>query len=145
MSDRDSELYISTFLRGRQVAEFLAVKDYLGIQSNAEIIRHLIHKQARVLRRRPLPRAVRSERPGPSSVPAPLDREGRDTGPPAEPPSTPPDVESLCLSCSLPDCDETDPGCLYQQAVGRRETRLQRLRAYSRALRAARDTHDPKE
>jgi hypothetical protein len=123
------------------VAEFLAIKDYLGIQSNAEIIRHLIHKQARILRRRPLSRAVRAERERVPAVPAPIDREAQSAGPPP----APPDVESLCLSCSLPECDETDPGCLYQQASGRRETRLQRLRAYSRALRAARDTHDSEE
>ncbi|UCC65074.1 MAG: hypothetical protein JSV36_08585 [Anaerolineae bacterium] len=132
MSDRETQLWVNTLLRGRQLAEFLAVKKHLGIQSNTDVVRHLIHKQARALRRRARPRSHQ-----PHSPPAPLDREGQENAAlPAFHPSTPPDVESLCLSCTLPDCDETDPGCRYQQATGQRQAKRERMRAYSRRARA---------
>jgi hypothetical protein len=54
----------------------------------------------------------------------------RPTEPPLIRPLTP--IQALCLDCTLPDCDETDPRCAYQQATGRRARRLARLRAYMR-------------
>jgi len=45
-------------------------------------------------------------------------------------------LEALCLRCALPECDETDPRCAYQQATGRRSRRLKRLRSYMRRRRA---------
>jgi hypothetical protein len=123
VSDIESQLWVNTLFRGRQLAEFLAVKNHLGLQSNAEVIRHLIHKQARVLRRRPRARVTPAH-------PAPA-------GPKDATKTEPPDVRSLCLSCPLPDCDETDAGCLYQQATGQREAKRERMRAYVRHAREA--------
>jgi hypothetical protein len=111
VSDLESELWVNTLFRGRQMAEFLAVKKHLGIQSNTDVLRHLVHKQARALRR-----LHRLSRPSSSPSPAPappalLEPEGQED---AGPPPTLPDAQSPCFSCPLPDCDETDPRCLYQ-------------------------------
>lgn len=122
MSGMESKLWVNTLFRGRQLAEFLAVKNHLGIQSNAEVIRHLIHKQARVLRRRPRTRPT----PGHPTPPGPKDAATTE----------PPDTRPLCLSCPLPDCDETDPDCPYQQATGQREAKCERMRTYVRRTRA---------
>jgi hypothetical protein len=113
----DSQLWVNTLFRGRQVAEFLAVKRHLGMQSNTEVIRHLIHKQARILRRRALPRRSPSAQAPAPSVPTSLDRPGQErAGPLVDRPFDPSDIQSLCLSCPLPDCDESDPNCPYRQA-----------------------------
>ena len=55
-------------------------------------------------------------------------------------------AESLCLRCPLPDCDESDPRCPYQNALGVREDRRTFMREYQRrrraAIRARRTAHD---
>lgn len=115
MNDLESQLWVNTLFRGRQMAEFLAVKKHLGIQSNTDVLRHLVHKQARALRR--MHRLAQpSSSPSPAPVPpAPLDREGhKEAGREAGQAPTLPDAQSPCFSCPLPDCDETDPRCLYQ-------------------------------
>lgn len=116
MSDLESQLWVNTLFRGRQMAEFLEVKKHLGIQSNTDVLRHLVHKQARALRRlRRLaqPSSIQSPTPVP---PVLLDREGPvGAGREAGQAPTFPDAQSLCFSCPLPDCDESDPRCRYQR------------------------------
>jgi hypothetical protein len=142
VSDMESKIWVNTLFRGSQLAEFLAVKKHLGIQSNTDVVRHLIHKQARALRRR-----TRSRPPPPAPVLEPLvsappDLKGQEpAGQPAGRSPDPADVPSLCLSCSLPDCDEADPRCRYQQASGQRARKRAHMRAYSRRRRAA--SHSP--
>jgi hypothetical protein len=134
VSDRESQIWVNTLFRGSQLAEFLAVKKHLGIQSNTDVVRHLIHKQARALRRRARPYPPPHVQASEPSLSAPPDLKG--PGPITRPPD-PPDVESLCLSCSLPDCDEADPRCRYQEATGQRARKRAHMRAYSRRRRAA--------
>jgi hypothetical protein len=116
VSDLESQLWVNTLFRGRQLAEFLAVKKHLGIQSNTDVIRHLIHKQARALYRRRRPSTSPTAQPELPAAPAPLTGEG-------QAPEQSTDGPSLCFSCTLPDCDETDLRCLYRQAAGRRAGR----------------------
>ena len=126
VSDLESQLWVNTLFRGRQIAEFLAVKKHLGIQSNTDVVRHLVHKQARALRRPHRPSQTSSPQPAThvSHAPVPLDRDGQEkAGLLAGPPSTRSDIQSLCLSCPLSDCDEIDPRCRYQQATGQRAKR----------------------
>jgi hypothetical protein len=131
VDDTGGQLWVNTLFRGRQVAEFLAVKRYLGIQSNAEIVRHLIHKQARMLQRRAKRTAVRRSRAEPD------DRELQEqAGPDAGQAADPSELRDLCLACSLPDCDETDPRCGYQRVTGQRRDKNERMNAYSRRTRA---------
>jgi hypothetical protein len=47
MSDSERQLHVNTPLRGRQVEEFEQVKRYLGIDSNAGVVRYLIRQEAR--------------------------------------------------------------------------------------------------
>jgi hypothetical protein len=47
MSDHKRPLYVNTPLRGRQLDEFEQVKRYLGIDSNAGVVRYLIRQEAR--------------------------------------------------------------------------------------------------
>jgi hypothetical protein len=47
MSDLERQLYVNTSLRGRQLDEFEHVKRYLGIDSNAGVMRYLIRQEAR--------------------------------------------------------------------------------------------------
>ena len=115
MSDLESQLWVNTLFRGRQMAEFLAVKKHLGIQSNTDVVRHLVHRQARILRR-----LQRSSPPLAGPPPGPLQRAGQERAAgKAGQPSMPSDLRSLCLSCPLPECDETDPRCPYRQAAGK--------------------------
>ena len=133
MSDLEPRIGITVRLRGRLVADFFQVKTHLGLESNPDVIRHLIHKQARVLRRRTLRRPSPAAQAADPSPPAALDS----SEPVEDCPPDPVDVQSLCLSCPLPDCDESDPRCLYQQATGERRDRLEQMRAYSQRTRAS--------
>jgi hypothetical protein len=47
-----SEIHVNLPFRGRQLAEFLAIKEHLGIQTNADVVRYLVHRHAQALRRR---------------------------------------------------------------------------------------------
>ena len=44
-------MYVNTPLRGEHIREFKAVKEFLGIANNADVIRHLVHKEARAISR----------------------------------------------------------------------------------------------
>jgi len=48
-------MYVNTPLRGEQICEFKAVKQFLGIANNADVIRHLVHKEARRIQEGPIP------------------------------------------------------------------------------------------
>ena len=123
MSNRTRTLWINTPLKGPLIDEFLAVKEYLGIEANTDIVRYLIRRQARVIRQ------ARDPDPGRLAFDA--------HAPGPESPDTPLADAELCLSCSLPDCDENDPGCAYQRATGERDRRRARMRTYMRRKRAA--------
>ena len=47
MSDSARQLHVNTPLHGRQIEEFEQVKCYLGIDSNAAVVRYLIRQEAR--------------------------------------------------------------------------------------------------
>lgn len=47
MNDSRKLFYVNTPLRGRQIEEFEQVKGYLGIDSNAGVMRYLIRQEAR--------------------------------------------------------------------------------------------------
>lgn len=147
-----SEIRVNLLFRGRQLAEFLAIKEYLGIHNNTDVVRYLVRRHARALRRRK--RAARptgGRQAGErriSGAPAPRSadprsavqragvkegvREGASTAPRQEG-TAPPSL--LCLDCPLPECDEGDPRCLYQQATGERAQKRARTRAYMRHVR----------
>jgi len=48
-------MYVNTPLRGDQIREFKAVKQFLGIDNNADVIRHLVHKEARRIQEAAVP------------------------------------------------------------------------------------------
>jgi len=48
-------MYVNTPLRGDQIREFKAVKQFLGIANNADVIRHLVHKEARRIQEATVP------------------------------------------------------------------------------------------
>jgi hypothetical protein len=132
-----SEIRVNLPFRGRQLADFLAIKDYLGIQSNADVVRYLVHRYARELRRwekgatqrRIRPPAVGGGGTDARATPATQktkDARGAGKGPP----------DLLCLDCPLPECDEGDARCAYQQATGERERKRARTREYMRRVRA---------
>jgi hypothetical protein len=142
-----SEIRVNLPFRGRQLAEFLAIKEHLGIQTNADVVRYLVHRHARALQRRKdasdrlwsaaqrrrdtsdrLRSAARGKE-GAEGVP----RGGRRA---PDPGAGQRRLEDLCLNCPLPECDEGDPRCPYQQATGAREQQRARTRAYMRRARA---------
>jgi hypothetical protein len=133
VSDLEPRIGINVRLRGRLVADFFHVKTHLGLDSNPDVIRHLIHKQASALRRRSrsgLRSAPRASGAGASDVDT---ADALEAGASA---SKAPEIEALCLSCALPECDEIDPRCAYQRATGQREAKRARTRAYARRKRA---------
>ena len=123
MSQEPEELWVSLSFRGQDLDEFLAVKRYLGIHNHPDILRYLIRRQARALGHELEPRSAAAA--GPGSDPAP------DT------PAAGLDAAQLCLDCPLPDCDESDPRCPYQQATGERDRRRERMRSQMRSSRAS--------
>ena len=132
MSDSTSELWVNTSFHGRQVAAFLAVKEYLGLKTNSEVVRHLVHIQARALRRNEQSRTmpVREDRAAAA--------EGSTSAVLGLPAANLPgrgDDESLCLTCPLPECDDGDPRCAYQEATGERDRQRGRASAYLRRRR----------
>lgn len=122
-----SEIRVNLPFRGRQLAEFLAIKEHLGIETNADVVRYLVHRHARALQRRnvspPRRQDARAQRGD--------EAEARPPGLEGDAPA-----ERLCLDCPLPECDETDPRCPYQQATGERERQRARTRDYMRRVRA---------
>ena len=50
-------MYVNTPLRGEQIHEFKVVKQFLGIANNADVIRHLVHKEARRIQEAPIPQS----------------------------------------------------------------------------------------
>jgi len=40
-------MYVNTPLRGEQIGEFKQIQEYLGIGNKADVVRHLLHKEAR--------------------------------------------------------------------------------------------------
>jgi hypothetical protein len=136
-----AEIQVNVPFRGRQLAEFLAIKEYLGIHSNADVVRYLVHRYARALRKREQVAERGSggggatEEPGTKRTPPPP-ADGSalaDGGAVAAPESGP---GYLCLHCPLPECDEGDPRCPYQQATGERDRQRARNRAAMRRKRA---------
>jgi len=43
----ENELWVNTRFRNEDKAEFEAVKEYLGIKTSSDVIRFLVHQQAR--------------------------------------------------------------------------------------------------
>ena len=140
-----SEIRVNLLFRGRQLAEFLAIKTHLGIQNNTGVLRYLVHKHARALRRREI---LLTQRRQGAKAQGKERREGANPDgrrPPAtkrqaaapkeETASNTPAPDLLCLNCPLPECDELDPRCLYQRATGERERQRARTRAYMRRAR----------
>ena len=151
MSER-SEIRVNLVFRGRQLAEFLAIKEHLGVQTNADVVRYLVRRQTRALQRRErvsTQRRVRrryqpaqrqeSEAVGRAET---QEEEMQSRGgrrPPAREEEVhvrPSELAHLCLDCPLPECDEGDPRCPYQRATGERERQRARTRAYMRRVRA---------
>ena len=137
-----NEIRVNLPFRGQQLAEFLAIKEHLGIQTNADVVRYLVHRHAQALRRRARRGAGRARaRAAEGAKPAPL-QHTPDVGAGVTPPqgATPPPGETalrdLCLNCPLPECDEGDPRCPYQRATGERAQQRARTRAYMRRVRA---------
>jgi hypothetical protein len=140
-----SEIRVNLPFRGRQLAEFLAIKKHLGIQNNTDVLRYLVHKQARALQRREIlstqrrqgakaPGKERQEGAHPDGRRPPATNRRAATQKEDRSPNTPtPDL--LCLDCPLPECDELDPRCPYQRATGERERQRARTRAYMRRSR----------
>jgi hypothetical protein len=107
-----SEIRVNLPFRGRRLAEFLAIKDYLGIQTNADVVRYLVRRSARALRRRSGRRRVEGGQAGVQRQEA---RAG--AGENAAPPQAGGEPDLICLDCPLPECDERDPRCLYRRAL----------------------------
>jgi hypothetical protein len=127
-----SEIRVNLPFRGRQLAEFLAIKEHLGIQTSADVVRYLVHRYARELRQRDLTQGREGARTqgGEADARSTQRREGAGTqGGEADTPGL------LCLDCPLPECDEGDPRCAYQQATGERDRKRARTRAYMRRVR----------
>jgi hypothetical protein len=157
-----SEVRVNLAFRGRQLAEFLAIKEHLGIQTNADVVRYLVRRHARALQRRE--RTVTQRRRGAGAQRGDGEltqrrkgteaQRGKDaearrgaagsvrTGGRTMPAQDedvrvrPSELAHLCLDCPLPECDEGDPRCPYQRATGERERQRERTRAYMRRVRA---------
>jgi hypothetical protein len=115
-----SEIRVNLPFRGRQLAEFLAIKEHLGIQTNADVVRYLVRRHARALQRQ-RGRATREGRRGDHGAPArgAPPREAQAGGAAGSaPPQAGDEPELICLDCTLPECDERDPRCLYRRALG---------------------------
>ena len=130
-----SEIRVNLILRDCQLADFMAIKEYLGIHTNADVVRYLVHRHARALRgwqKAGAPRIRFSEGErgsGSEDVRRSSPREGHVR---AEQGAS----EFLCLACPLPECDEGDPRCPYQQVAGEVERKRARNREYMRRVRA---------
>ena len=155
-----SEVRVNLAFRGRQLAEFLAIKEHLGIQTNADVVRYLVRRHARALQRRERTLTQRRRGAGaqkgdgeltqrrgrpPCGRSAEVRRgaaEGVGRGGRTMPARDedvrvrPSELAHLCLDCPLPECDEGDPRCPYQRATGERERQRERTRAYMRRARA---------
>ena len=127
MSNEIREAWINICLRDEQLADFVAVKQYLGLQNNTDVIRLLIRKEAHAIRRTQPPHSPAGPRTLPQLMPS---------APPDVPAGAPEPDASLCLNCPLPDCDDTDPNCPYQQATGELDRRRSRQRASVQRKRA---------
>ena len=137
-----SEIRVNIPFRGRQLAEFLAIKDYLGIHTNADVVRYLVHRHARALQRRktaarPSARPTVDGRLVEQEKEKPVAERARNAaGARAAPSRKGATPEHVCLECPLPECDEGDPRCPYQHVTGERERQRARTRAYMRRVRA---------
>ena len=142
MGNEEKELWVNMRFRGPQVDEFLAVKAYLGIQNNTDVLRHLLRQhaneidrqvylagrydnlvewEAEMLRRKmhwptdEQRQAVEDAlRQVVAAETAPGDHGASERGAGAAPVDDA--LRRLCLNCPLPECDETDPRCLYRRA-----------------------------
>jgi hypothetical protein len=148
---KPSEIRVNLPFRGRQLVDFLAIKKHLGIQNNTDVIRYLVHKHARALQRRDILSTQRLKDAPDRSRPAAQGKEGQKDAhgdrrrAPASDRRTATDKgdarqnarspDLLCLDCPLPECDDRDPRCPYQQATGEREQQRARTRAYMRRTR----------
>ena len=134
-----TEIRVNLPFRGRQLADFLAIKEYLGIQTNADVVRYLVHRHAQALRRREknggqgrsTQRREGAGTPGGKAGARSTQGRRRAGTPGGE--TVAPDL--LCLDCPLPECDEGDPRCAYQQATGERDRKRARTREYMRRVR----------
>jgi hypothetical protein len=149
VSNERQETWINICLRDEQLADFVAVKQYLGLQNNTDVIRLLIRKEALAIWRAQAlraPEAPSVERTPslernpeiapslPQSAPGSLP----DAPAGAPEPGVPGGASGLCLACPLPDCDDTDSNCLYQQATGELDRHRAQQRAAVQRKRAAR-------
>ena len=150
-----NEIRVNMPFRGQQLAEFLAIKEHLGIQTNADVVRYLVHRHAQALRRRARGgvRRARGTREsattagdartagGARTAPLRQHAPARDVGAGGIPPqgegatTAGNALRDLCLNCPLPECDEGDPRCPYQRATGERAQQRARTRAYMRRVR----------
>jgi hypothetical protein len=142
-----SEIHVNLPFRGPQLAEFLAIKEYLGIHTNADVVRYLVHWHARALKQQakgsvvlpPRRQETKTQRGDAKAAAEKRSsvREGDVRGgaktPSHQAGGAP---ELICLECPLPECDEGDPRCPYQQATGERERQRGRIRTYMRRARA---------
>jgi len=48
-------MYVTTPLRDEQIREFKQVQEYLGIGNKADVVRHLVHKEARRIQEAAVP------------------------------------------------------------------------------------------
>jgi len=46
----EHELWVNTRFRGQDADEFAAVKEWLGIKTNSDVMRYLVRKQAHEMR-----------------------------------------------------------------------------------------------
>ena len=51
----DKIMYVTTPLRDEQIHEFRRIQAYLGIGNKADVVRHLIHKEARRIQEAAVP------------------------------------------------------------------------------------------
>jgi hypothetical protein len=108
----------------------LAIKEYLGIHNNADVVRYLVHRHARALQRR---EQAGERRSTDRSLVAPRGKDADEASAALAPEGAP---GYLCLHCPLPECDEGDPNCPYQQATGELDRQRSRNRAAMRRRRA---------
>ena len=52
MGDDRREMWVNTLFRGADMDEFLEVKEYLGIQTNTDVVRHLVRQAGHQMRKR---------------------------------------------------------------------------------------------
>ena len=133
MSNEIREAWVNMCFRDEQLADFVAVKQYLGLQNNTDVIRLLVRKEAHAIRHAQALRSPDSPSLGRGTADAPP----RSRSAPGVQP-TRSELDALCLACSLPECDDGDPHCPYQQAVGELEAHRAQQRAAAQRKRAAR-------